>query len=76
MAVEIYSHTIRTWTFAQKYPNLNVPLEQFFQDALYQIAPYSARSYGPSFHNPLHHFLAELLKKRFRNFVLKPCKAC
>src|SRR5947209_8574737 len=31
--------TIRTWTwtFAQKYPSLNFPLEQFFQDALYRI---------------------------------------
>jgi hypothetical protein len=64
-------HTIRTWTWthAKQYPGLHLPLEQFFQDALYQIAPYSARSYDPSFNNPLHHFLAEILKKRFRGFV-------
>src|SRR6266446_4612431 len=32
-------HTIRTWTWtcAQTYPDLNFPLEQFFQDALYHI---------------------------------------
>jgi hypothetical protein len=64
-------HPIRTWTWtlAKQYPGLLLPLEQFFQDALYQIAPYSARSYDPSFNNPFHHFLAELLKKRFRGFV-------
>lgn len=64
-------HPIRTWTWtlAKQYPGLHLPLEQFFQDALYQIAPYSARSYDPSFNNPFHHFLAELLKKRFRGFV-------
>ncbi len=64
-------HPIRTWTWtlAKQYPDLNLPLEQFFQDALYQIAPYSARSYDPSFNNPFHHFLAEILKKRFRGFV-------
>jgi hypothetical protein len=39
-------HPIRTWTWtlAKQYPGLHLPLEQFFQDALYQIAPYSARS--------------------------------
>jgi DNA-directed RNA polymerase specialized sigma24 family protein len=64
-------HPIRTWTWtlAKQYPHLNLPLEQFFQDALYRIAPYSARSYDPSIGNPFHHFLAELLKKRFRTFV-------
>lgn len=58
-----------TWTLAKQYPGLNLPLEQFFQDALYQIVPYSARSYDPSIGNPFHHFLTELLKKRFRSFV-------
>jgi DNA-directed RNA polymerase specialized sigma24 family protein len=64
-------HPIRTWTWtlAKQYPGLQLPLEQFFQDALYQIAPYSARKYDPSIGNPFHHFLAELLKKRFRGFV-------
>jgi DNA-directed RNA polymerase specialized sigma24 family protein len=64
-------HPIRTWTWtlAKQYPGLHLPLEQFFQDALYKIAPYSARSYDPSFNNPFHHYLAELLKKRFRTFV-------
>ncbi len=59
----------RTWTLAKQYPELHLPLEQFFQDALYQIAPYSARSYDPSIGNPFHHFLAEILKKRFQTFV-------
>src|SRR5207248_1206983 len=59
----------RTWTLAKQYPELHLPLEQFFQDALYQIAPYSARNYDPSIGNPLHHFLAEILKKRFQTFV-------
>jgi len=59
----------RTWTLAKQYPELHLPLEQFFQDALYQIAPYSARSYDPSIGNPFHHFLAEILKKRFHTFV-------
>jgi RNA polymerase sigma factor (sigma-70 family) len=64
-------HTIRTWTWtlAKQYPGLHLPLEQFFQDALYQIAPYSARNYDPSIGNPFHHFLSEILKKRFRSFV-------
>ena len=64
-------HTIRTWTwtFAKQYPDLNLPLEQFFQDALYQITPYSARGYDPSFGNPFQNFLTGLLKKRFRTFV-------
>jgi DNA-directed RNA polymerase specialized sigma24 family protein len=64
-------HPIRTWTWtlAKQYPGLHLPLELFFQDALYYIAPYSARSYDPSFNNPFHNFLAELLKKRFRGFV-------
>jgi hypothetical protein len=58
-------HTIRTWswTLAKQYPELHLPLEQFFQDALYRYAPYSARSYDPSIGNPFHHFLVELLKK-------------
>ena len=59
----------RTWTLAKQYPELHLPLEQFFQDALYQIAPYSARNYDPSIGNPFHHFLAEILKKRFHTFV-------
>jgi hypothetical protein len=64
-------HTIRTWTWtlAKPYPGLQLPLEQFFQDALYQIAPYSACNYDPSFNNPFHNFLAKILKKRFRSFV-------
>ncbi len=59
----------RTWTLAKQYPELHLPLEQFFQDELYQIAPYSARSYDPSIGSPFHHFLSELLKKRFQTFV-------
>ena len=43
-------HTIRTWTWtlAKQYPNLNLPLEQFYQDALLHIVPYQARAYGSS----------------------------
>jgi hypothetical protein len=65
-------HTIRswTWTLAKQYPDLNLPLEQFFQDALYRIAPTSARLYDPSIGNPFQNYLTELLKKRFRNFVI------
>jgi len=57
-------HPIRTWTWtlAQQHRDLNFPLEQFFQDALYKIAPYSARNYDPSFNNPFHNYLADLLK--------------
>jgi DNA-directed RNA polymerase specialized sigma24 family protein len=64
-------HTIRTWTWtlAKQYPGLHLPLEQFFQDALYQIAPYSARNYDTSIGNPFHNYLSEILKKRFRSFV-------
>ena len=65
-------HSIRswTWTLAKQYPELNLPLEQFFQDALYRIAPYSAQDYDPSIGNPFHHFLTGLLKKRFRSFAM------
>ena len=40
-------HTIRTWTrtIAQRHPNLTLPLEEFYQDALYKIVPYQARAY-------------------------------
>jgi DNA-directed RNA polymerase specialized sigma24 family protein len=64
-------HTIHTWTWtlAKQYPGLHLPLEQFFQEALYQIAPSSSRNYDPSFGNPFHNFLATILKKRFRSFV-------
>jgi DNA-directed RNA polymerase specialized sigma24 family protein len=58
-----------TWTLAKQYPGLHLPLEQFFQEALYQIAPSSARRYDPSFGNPFHNFLSTILKKRFRSFV-------
>lgn len=58
-----------TWTLAKQYPGLHLPLDQFFQEALYQIAPSSARRYDPSFGNPFHNFLATILKKRFRSFV-------
>ncbi len=56
----------RTWTLAKQYPELHVPLEQFFQDALYQIAPYSARSYDPSIGNPFHHFWLRYSKNAFK----------
>jgi DNA-directed RNA polymerase specialized sigma24 family protein len=64
-------HTIRswTWTLAKQCPHLNLPLEQFYQEALLHIVPYQARAYDPSIGNPFHHFLSEMLKKRFRTFV-------
>jgi DNA-directed RNA polymerase specialized sigma24 family protein len=64
-------HTIRTWTWtlAQRHPHLNLPLEQFFQDAMYTIVPYQARAYDPSYGSSFNSFLVEMLKKRFTNFV-------
>jgi RNA polymerase sigma factor (sigma-70 family) len=64
-------HTIRTWTwtFAQRHPDLNLPLEQFFQDALYTIIPSQARAYDPSFGNSFQNFAVQMLKKRFSSFV-------
>jgi len=66
-------HTIRTWTwtFAQRHSDLNVPLEQFFQDALYTIVPNQARAYDPSYGNSFQSFVVEMLKKRFTSFVNK-----
>ena len=64
-------HTIRTWTWtlAQRYPDFNLPLEQFFQDALDKIIPYQARAYDPSFGSSFQRFAVEMLKKRFISFV-------
>jgi DNA-directed RNA polymerase specialized sigma24 family protein len=64
-------HTIRTWTwtFAQKYPSLNFPLEQFFQVALYHIVPGQAKAYDPAFGNSFQSFVIEMLKKRFSAFA-------
>jgi RNA polymerase sigma factor (sigma-70 family) len=66
-------HPIRTWTWtlAQTYPNLNLPLEQFFQDALYTIIPHQARVYDPSYGSSFNTFVVEMLKKHFINFVHK-----
>jgi len=64
-------HTIRTWTwtFAQQYPNLNLPLEQFYQNALFTIAPVQAKAYDPSFGKSYTSFLVDMLKLRFVSFV-------
>ena len=64
-------HTIRswTWTLAKQHPDLNLPLEQFFQDALYTILPYQARSYDPSYGSSFTSFATALLKNRFTSFV-------
>jgi RNA polymerase sigma factor (sigma-70 family) len=64
-------HTIRTWTWtlAKQHPGLNLPLEQFFQDALYTILPYQARSYDPSYGNSFTNFATAMLKNRFTSFV-------
>ncbi len=66
-------HTIRnlTWTLAKRYSTLNLPLDQFLQDALYTIVPYQARAYDPSFGSSFTSFTVEMLKKRFTNFVNK-----
>ncbi len=64
-------HTIRTWTWtlAQRHPDLNLPLEQFFQDALYHIVPAQAKSYDPSYGRTFTSYIVSMLKKRFGNFV-------
>src|SRR5439155_10534264 len=63
--------TIKSWTFtlANQHPELNLPLEQFFQDALFKITPYSARNYDGSIGNPFFNYLVNLLKKRFSDFT-------
>jgi hypothetical protein len=65
-------HTIRTWTrtFAQQYPKFHLPLEQFYQDALYRIVPYQARDYDPSFGRSFTRFVTGMLEKRFHTFAV------
>jgi hypothetical protein len=58
-----------TERLARGYSRLNLPLEQFLQDALYRIAPYSARKYNEQTGNPFDHYLTVLLEKRFHSFV-------
>jgi DNA-directed RNA polymerase specialized sigma24 family protein len=64
-------HTIRTWTWtlAKQYLDLNLPLEQFYQDALLRIVPNQARAYDPSMGSSFYYFVVELLKKRFLTFA-------
>lgn len=64
-------HTIRRTIerLARGYTLLNLPLDQFLQDALYNIAPYSARKYNGAISNPFGHYLTVLLEKRFHSFV-------
>ena len=64
-------HTIRTWTWtlAQRHPELNLPLEQFFQDALFTITPAQAKAYDPSYGKSFTSFLVDMLKLRFVSFV-------
>jgi len=65
-------HTIRTWTrtFIQRYPNLHFPLEQFYQEALFQILPNQARDYDPSFGRSFTSFVTGMLEKRFNTFAV------
>src|SRR2546421_949800 len=65
--------TIRTWTgtFAKRYPELNLPVEQFYQDALSTIAPSQARAYDPSYGASFQSFLIGMLKHRFLSFVAR-----
>ncbi len=64
-------HTIRSWTWTQamQHPGLTLPLEQFYQDALYTILPYQARSYDPSYGSSFESYAVALLKNRFTSFV-------
>ena len=64
-------HTIHTWTWtlAKRYPDLNLPLEQFFQDALYQIVPAQAKSYDPSYGRSFTSYVVSMLKNRLSSFV-------
>jgi len=64
-------HTIRTWTWslAQRSPDLQLPLEDFFQDALYRIVPGQAKAYDPSYGSSFTSFVVEMLKKRFSAFA-------
>ena len=52
-----------------RYPDLNLPLEQFFQDALYHIVPAQAKSYDPSYGRTFTSYVVSMLKKRFSSFV-------
>jgi len=69
-------HTIRTWTrtYAQQYPKLHLPLEQFYQEALYHIVPYQARNYDPSYGGSFTGFVTGMLEKRFRAFAVHHIK--
>src|SRR5260370_34479851 len=64
-------HTIRTWTWtlAKQHREVNLPLEQFFQDALYHIVPAQAKSYDPSYGRTSTSYVVRMLKKRFSNSV-------
>ena len=64
-------HTIRTrtWTLAQRYPEVNLPLEQFSQDALYHIVPAQVKSYDPSYGRTFTSYVVSMLKNRFSNVV-------
>jgi hypothetical protein len=65
-------HTIRTWTrtFVGQYPKFHLPLEQFYQDALYRIVPYQAREYDLSFGRSFTSFVTGMLEKRFHTFAI------
>src|SRR5260370_40981071 len=64
-------HTIRTWTWtlAKQHPEGNLPLEQFFQDALYHIVPAQAKSYDPSYGRTSTSYVVSMLTKRFSTFI-------
>jgi RNA polymerase sigma factor (sigma-70 family) len=58
-----------TWTLARRYPRLNLPLDDFLQDALYTIVPNQARSYDPEMGTRFSTYVIGMLMKRFRDFV-------
>jgi DNA-directed RNA polymerase specialized sigma24 family protein len=61
--------TSRTRKLARQYQYLHLPLDQFYQDALYNIIPYQARAYNATIGNPFQNFAGAMLKKRFLSFV-------
>lgn len=58
---------VRQWTSASA--RLNVPLEEFFQDALAEHIPYSAAKYTPVEGVTFRNYAMNLLKRRFVRFV-------
>ena len=69
-------HTIRSWTrtFIKQYPQFHLPLEKFYQAALFKIVPYQARNYDPKFGRSFTSFVTGMLEKRFHTFAVNHIK--